>query len=85
MNNLTIAVTRISCDHVFRGLCDFMAWRPFVITHHLIKFNGDKPGGSRGIIYLICHVTMQNHVIKESCGYIKGCASLMEALPPNAL
>ena len=40
------------------------------------KFDGHTPCGSRDITYLICHVTLQDHVTKESFNFMEGDSSL---------
>ena len=52
------------------------AWKPLEISHHLATFNGQRPYGDRDITYLFCHVTLQNHVIKESCDLMEGSSLL---------
>ena len=34
---------------------------------HSAKFGGHSHGSSGHITYLICHVTLQDHVIQRSC------------------
>ena len=45
-------------------------------THHLAKFNGDSPCGCRDIANLICHVTLQEHVIRGYCDFKRESSSL---------
>ena len=35
-----------------------------MVCHHLVKFGGYRSCSSRDIIFLICHVIKQDHVIK---------------------
>ena len=34
--------------------------------HHLAKFGGHRYCGSRNVMFLVCHLIYQNHVIKGS-------------------
>ena len=43
-----------------------------MVSHHLAKFGGHCPLGSRDITDLIFHVTLQDHVIKEPCDFMGG-------------
>ena len=53
-----------------------------IISEHLATFNGKRPCGSRDIRYLICHMTLQNHMIKGCCDFMKGRSLLyVTALP----
>ena len=47
-----------------------------MVSHHLAKFGGHCPLGSRDITDLIFHVTLQDHVIKEPCDFMGGSSSL---------
>ena len=46
-----------------------------MVTHHLAKFNDHRPCSSRDITYLVCHVTLQDNMIKESCDFMEGNSS----------
>ena len=52
------------------------SWKLLIVSHLLTKFGGHRPCGSRGIIDLIFHVTLQDHVIKRPCDFRKGSSSL---------
>ena len=43
-----------------------------MISYLPTKFVGNKSSESENIAYLICHVTPQYHVIKESCHFKDG-------------
>ena len=47
-----------------------------MVSHHLSKFADHCPFGSRDIIDLIFHATLQDHVIKEPCDFMGGRSSL---------
>ena len=38
-----------------------------MVSDNFIKFSGQKHCGSRDINFLVCHMILQNHVIKRSC------------------
>ena len=44
-------------------------WQAFIVCHHLTKFGGQGYCSSRDIIFLVCHVIKQVHVIKGSGNY----------------
>ena len=44
------------------GSCDFIA-RAHHVTYHLVKFGGHK-GSCSGNTMVVCHVILQDHVIK---------------------
>ena len=35
-----------------------------MLSHHPVKFTGYRHCGSRDLIVLVCHVILQDHVIK---------------------
>ena len=45
-----------------------MEWRPLTLSHQAVKFGGFKDCSS-GDMLLICHVILQDHVIKGSCNF----------------
>ena len=53
------------------------------MTHHITKLNGHRPCISRDITYLICHVNLQDHMIKGSCDFIEGSSSLYVTTLPG--
>ena len=56
----------ISCDHLLKGLFDFIQRNFFlIVSHHLPKFGCHSPCGSRDMTHLIFQVTLQGHVIKQ--------------------
>ena len=84
----------ISKDHVFKGLCNFMDRSTphrksppcheelLIVTHQLAKINGQRTCCFRDILYLMCHVTLQDHVIKEFYDFMEGTSS--SCSPPAA-
>ena len=40
-------------------------WKALVVTHHLLKFNDQRSCGIVEVKYLICHMTLQDNVIKR--------------------
>ena len=55
----------------------------FLVTHYLAKFNDHMLCHSKDITYLICHVTLQDHEIKESSDFIEGSSSLYVTILPS--
>ena len=43
------------------------------VSYHPTKFGGHGHCGSGDIIILVCHVTLQDHVIKGLCDFIGKC------------
>ena len=41
-----------------------------MVRHHLAMFGAHWSSASRDITYLICHLTLQDSVIEESCDVI---------------
>ena len=41
-----------------------------MVYNHPVKFGDHRYSGSRDIIFLVCHITLKNHVIKGSFDYI---------------
>lgn len=67
----------------FSFLCDLarrhdqrfilLHWQePIKVNYHPVKFSGHRHSGSRDIMFLVCHVIVQDDVIKGSCDYIGG-------------
>ena len=48
-------------DHVIKFSCEFMG------SYHPVKFGGHKHCGSEDINILVCHLSLQDHVIERSC------------------
>ena len=46
-----------------------------MVCHHPAKFGSHRYCSSRGIIFLICRLIKQNHVIKRSAEYNDRCHS----------
>ena len=46
-----------------------------LINHHLAMFGGHWSSASWDIIYLVCHVISQEHVIEGSCDLLNGTSS----------
>ena len=42
------------------------------ISYHPTKFGGHKDCGGEDIMILVCHVILENHVIKMSCEFEVG-------------
>ena len=42
------------------------------MSYHPAKFGGHSHFGSKVIINLVCHVILQDHVIKVSCDFMGG-------------
>ena len=43
---------------------------PIVRSHHPAKFGGQRHCGSRYKMVLVCHVILQDHVIKGLCDFM---------------
>ena len=54
-----IIFDKTSCDHLLKGLCDFMSEN---VNHHLAKFGGHRPCGRR----VITDLTFHDNVIKTT-------------------
>ena len=48
-------------DHVIKVSCEFMG------SYHPAKFGGHRHRGSEDINILVCHLSLQDHVIERSC------------------
>ena len=53
-----------------------LAQKPFLVTHHIANFNSHMPCGSRDTTYLICHMTLQDNVVKVYCDFMEESSSL---------
>ena len=40
------------------------------VSYHPAKFSGYRHSGSRNIMIFVCHVTLQDHVIKVLCNFM---------------
>ena len=40
------------------------------MSYHPTKFSGHRHSGSRDIMIFVCHVNLQNHVIRVLCGFM---------------
>ena len=47
------------------------------VCHHPNKFGGHRHCGSKDIIYLVCHVICEKHVIKEPCNFMVAIITLV--------
>ena len=47
-----------------------------MVTHHFTNFNGQRCCGSRNKTYLICQVTLQDHLIKGSSDFMERSSSM---------
>ena len=45
------------------------------VSYHPVKFGGLSHSGSGFIMNLVCHVILQDHMIKESCDFMGGSPS----------
>ena len=43
-----------------------------MVSYHPAKFGSHSHSGSEIIMILVCHVILQNHMIKGSCSFIGG-------------
>ena len=41
------------------------------VSYHVYKFGGHRHCGSGDIMVFICHVTLQDYMIKRSCDFIE--------------
>ena len=44
---------------------------PIKVSYHLAMFCGHRHSGSRNI-FLVCHMILQNHLIRGSCNFLSG-------------
>ena len=51
-----------------------------MVIKHPAKFGGRGDCGSGDIAHLICYVTLQDHLIKESCNFMKKAPYCMQPL-----
>ena len=42
-------------------------WLPVTISHHTVKFDGQRPCRTGDIMFSIWHLTSHDHMIRESC------------------
>ena len=49
--------------------------KPVMVSHHFAKINGHRHCDSEDLMVLVCHMIMQNHVIKMLCEFIGGSSS----------
>lgn len=52
------------------------AWKALIVTDHIAKFHGHGACSNWDIKYLICHVALQDYVIKGSSDFMEGSSSL---------
>ena len=55
---------------------------PLKVSHQPTKFGGPRQGGNGNIMILVCHVILQDHVIKGTCGYRSWSPSRKVAILP---
>ena len=65
----------------FSRPCDYRmtpldGWQSLVVSHHLVMYSGHWSSASRDMIYLICPIISQDHVIKESSDLMGGSFSM---------
>ena len=46
-------------------------WEPLTVNYNLAQFGVHRSSGKRVIMYLICHMTSQDHLIEGSCEFIR--------------
>ena len=51
-------------------------WKSLTVSHHLVMFSSYWSSANVDIMYLICQVTLQDHMIEGSFDFISGCSSL---------
>ena len=73
-----------SNDHVFKGLPDLKG-KPIIVSHQIATFTSRRPGGGSYIIYLICRVTFQYHLINGSLNFMDGSYSLCLTTMPGLM
>ena len=57
-------------------------WKSLIVTHQLAKFNGHGLCDSSNITGQICHITLKDHVIKDSCGFMeRNCLLYVTTIP----
>ena len=49
--------------------------KPVMVSHHFAKINGHRHCDSEDLMVLVCHMILQNHVIKMLCELIGGSSS----------
>ena len=69
-----------SQKNVIEGSSSFMSgnssrWPP--------SFNGNGHSGSRDIMVIVCHLTLQHHVIKVLCDFMVGSLARYIIILPN--
>ena len=79
-----------SYNHSFKWSCDFMVTLPHIttrlngrVTLWFAMFIGQRPCGSRDITDLICHVKLQDHLIKGSYDFMEGSSLLYVTIMPS--
>ena len=45
---------------------------PIKVSYHPVKLGGHRHFGSEDIMISVCHVILQDHVIKGSCDFMTG-------------
>ena len=63
--------------------CMTFSVEALIVTYHLAKFNGHILFCSEDITNLVWHVTLQDHLIKGSCDFMKGSPSLYVTILPS--
>ena len=69
--NITLHNYRIEVFRSFSRSGDLLVRSPSRYEpHHPTKFGGHRLCGCRDKIVLVCHVILQNHMIKELCYFV---------------
>ena len=56
-------------------------WEPLKVIQHPTKYGHHSHFGSGDLIVLVCHLILEDHVIKDSCDFIsRGQSSLVTIL-----
>ena len=64
-------------DHMIKALNYFIVRSSSRYATILNKFGGHEHCGSKDIIYLVCHVICQKHMIKEPCDFMVAIITLV--------
>ena len=54
-----------SRDRMVRSICDFAEMWPLIISHPSVKFDPHRSGEKEFIAFLICYMTLCDHVINK--------------------
>ena len=51
-------------------LCLLYTQQPINLRYHIAKFGGHKHWGCEDIMILVCHMNLEDHVIKRLCDFM---------------